>query len=711
MGTPSIGRPRLAFGLFEADLAAGELYRNGRRIPLQEKPFHILALLLERPGEVVTREEVSKQLWPDGTHVDFDEGLDTALRKLRYALGDSAKNPVFIETIPRRGYRFLAPVSNATPNGNQACKDSAPVPASGPGNGEVWTRKAALAVGGIVVLAVISYGVVRWVRRTRALEPRSVQMTRLTNNGQAQGVAISPDGRNVIYARGDDQHQSLWLEDIATSWETEILPLGTGFHGLTVSPDGAAIYFVRADENDPSFKYLYSMPLHGGQVRKLITDVDSPVSFSPDGNQFVYEHCAQPRDDIDVRIANADGSNDRILAVIHGGTGMLYQPGPNWSPDGRTIVVPVVMVKPALRQVLDIISTAEGKIRELYSNDQELGRPVWIAGGTALMFPRRDQATQRFQLWTVSFPDGRAQPLTHDLSDYGIDLDRTRDGRLFVTTATSINSQVWIASAPDLTRARQVTSDTLPLMQIAEAPDGKLLAGSHELSVWMMHSDGSYRIRFSDLQPADEPTSCGNFVVLRVIQSDSMALVRTDKDGSHPVALTRGNVYSPTCSGDKASIFYFTWNQPQMIWRVPVAGGAPERLANALGDQLNSQMALSPDGKFLAYAYTSFGRVPSKGVSIAVMLVGQNFPTKEFPFPGGAFSLRWSPDGKGLEYPVTQNGVSNLWEQPLSGGGPRQITKFADSQIFDFNWTADGRELLLTRGNESQDAILLSRLP
>jgi DNA-binding winged helix-turn-helix (wHTH) protein len=309
METPSIGHSRLAFGLFEADLAAGELYRNGRRIPLQEKPFRILVLLLERPGEVVTRDEVSRELWPDGTHVDFDEGLDTALRKLRYALGDSAQNPVFIETIPRRGYRFLAPVSNVARNGNQAAMDSAPGPAPGPGNGQVWSRKAALAVGGIVVLAVMSYGLVRWVSRAGALEQRPVQMTTLTDNGQVQGVAISPDGRTVIYARGDDQHQSLWLQDIATHRETEILPLGTGFHGLTVSPDGAALYFVRADENDPSFKYLYSMALHGGQIRELITDVDSPVSFSPDGNRFVYEHCAQPRDDIDVRIANADASN------------------------------------------------------------------------------------------------------------------------------------------------------------------------------------------------------------------------------------------------------------------------------------------------------------------------------------------------------------------------------------------------------------------
>ncbi len=98
------------FGLFEADLSSGELYRNGRRVALQEKPFRILVLLLERPGEVVTREELRQELWP-GITVDFGEGLDTALKKLRYALGDSAQNPTFIETIPRRGYRFMATVT------------------------------------------------------------------------------------------------------------------------------------------------------------------------------------------------------------------------------------------------------------------------------------------------------------------------------------------------------------------------------------------------------------------------------------------------------------------------------------------------------------------------------------------------------------------------------------------------------------------------
>src|ERR1700682_1787835 len=113
LGSPSNARQRQRFGLFEADLASGELYKHGRLIHIQEQPFRILAMLLERPGEVVSREEVRKKLWPDGTFVDFDEGLDTALKKLRQALGDSSQNPIFVETIPRRGYRFIGSLRGA----------------------------------------------------------------------------------------------------------------------------------------------------------------------------------------------------------------------------------------------------------------------------------------------------------------------------------------------------------------------------------------------------------------------------------------------------------------------------------------------------------------------------------------------------------------------------------------------------------------------
>jgi len=700
------------FGLFEADLSAGELYRNGRRVALQEKPFRILALLLQRPGEVITREEVRRGLWPEGTFVDFDEGLDTALRKLRYALGDSAQSPTFIETIPRRGYRFIAPVSqgdlsSTVPSDIDTTPSTPPSPPL-----PVHIAKLGYFTVLVVVAVLLAVGYV-FLWRSRARQPAlsGLQVTALTHSGQVQGVAISPDGQYVVYASGAADKQSLWLHEITAQRDLQLVPAGAGFHGLTFSPDSGSIYFVRSDKNDPYFKYLYVTPTRGGPIRKLITDVDSPVSFSPDGTRFVYEHCLQPRDDIELRIANADGSDDRVLTVIHHGSGMFFQPGPNWSPDGRTIAVPVVESGDLQRWVLDVISVADGSSKELFSGARELGRPVWLAGGTALLFPYRESASHRFQLWTVSFPEGSAQPVTHDVSNYGTDLDMAKNSpRFLVTTAAVTSSHIWMAPASDLSQSRQVTSDSVPFRQIAEAFDGKLLVQGDDQAMWMMHTDGSQRFRFTDLQPADSPTRCGRFVILRIFQKDSLALTRFEKDGSHPTVLVRGNLYSPACSADSEFLFYLTGDQPQKIWKVPVMGGNPQYVVDGFGDQFTMILAPSPDGRFLAYGYTNYGRVPSKGWSIAVIPVGGGAPVKQFVVQGTNDSLRWSPSGKALQYLVTQNGVTNLWDQPLAGGKPKQLTQFSSGQIFDFNWSSDHMWLLMTRGSTNTDAVWLSNL-
>jgi cholera toxin transcriptional activator len=132
---PSSARRIVRFGVFEADLAAGELRKQGVRIRLQEQPFQVLAYLLERPGEAVTREELRQKLWPADTFVDFDHSLNTAVNKLREALGDSASSPRYVETLARRGYRFLGPVERAETNKviSAATIDSGPVvPATSP---------------------------------------------------------------------------------------------------------------------------------------------------------------------------------------------------------------------------------------------------------------------------------------------------------------------------------------------------------------------------------------------------------------------------------------------------------------------------------------------------------------------------------------------------------------------------------------------------
>ena len=714
MGASSTRQLSPRFGLFSVDLSSGRLYRSGRKVALQEKPFLILTMLLDRPGELVTRDEIRKQLWPEGTFVDFNEGIDTALKKLRYALGDSALNPTFIETVPRRGYRFIAPVSNGA-NGVASLPEAELQLVPNPADASVSTtpRRYLIALTVILLLSVAGYAIFRKISRSRDVDIRRMQMKKLTDNGQVQAVAISPDGLFLTYARGDDTQQSLWLLEVASHRETEILPDGPGFHGLTFSPDSNILYIVRSDAKDPSFKYLYLLPRQGGTITKVVTDIDSPVSFSPDGKTFVYERCVPPRNYIELKIADADGGNDRLLTTIPNGSAMLFQPGPNWSPDGRHIAVPALLTGSQQRWVLDIVSVTDGSIREIYSSSggQLLGRAVWLPSGNGLLFTHVDNAAGRYQLWTISFPQGHAQPLTHDLADYGWDLDMTRDGRTFAGTTAGVVSHAWLAPASDLSEGHQVNSDALAVTGVAEAPDGKVLVTSSDNSAWVMYTDGSQRTRFTDLEPVLEPESCGRFVLFRTDREDS-AIVRFDLDGSNPTVLAHGEIDSPTCSADGTAIFYYTWNPPQKLWKVPLLGGPPQYLADSLGDLLSLTIAVSPDGKYLVYPYTRFGRVPSEGWKLAIIPVQGGSPIRQFSVPSesGGVRVRWSPNGKGLQYVVTEKGVSNLWEQPLSGGKPKKLTRFTSGRIFSFNWTLDRTGLLMSRGTENRNAVLLTDL-
>jgi eukaryotic-like serine/threonine-protein kinase len=729
MASPHLVSPTLRFGAFELDVSAGKLFKSGIPIKLQPQPMRVLLLLTKSRGQIVKREEIQRCLWGNSTFVDFERGINFSINQIRAVLSDNPEKPRYIETHPRIGYRFIARVSagGQTVPGTTAVADSGHVH-QGPSNvttirsasGEAeetssppipvahWKWLFVLAVAAIALVASVGYVAHRFLSDNRDFDLRDIQMTRLTDNGRVQSIAISPDGRYVAYARRDGDKESLWLRQVSTRSEMQLLPSGTGFHGLTFSPDGNYIYFVRSDEKDPYFKYLYSMPTMGGSARKLITDVDSPVTFSPDGHRFAYEHCMQPRNDIELKIANADGSGEHSLATIHDGSGFLFQPGPNWSRDGRTIAVPVLITNRHQRWVLDVVAVADGSIRELYSSSQEIGRPVWLPREKALIFPHTDEVSHRSQLWTVSYPEGKAQRFTNDLSDYGADLDITSGGETIAAVAGKAVSNVWTAPAANLSAARQLTSDAPATFDIAESFDGKLLTLGEDGMLWMTHTDGSQRARFSDVRNANSPTPCGHFVVFIAVEANTVALIRVDRDGTHPTALARGNLWGPACSGDANFVFYANGEQPQRIWKVPLLGGTPVYVSDILGDQATGVLAISPDGSLLAYPYTQYGRVPSDGWRLAVLSADGGRPVQQLSMPGGMLGVRWSPSGKGLQYVMTQNGAANLWEQPLAGGRPKQLTRFTNGQIFDFNWSLDHTWLLVTRGDINSDAVLLA---
>jgi DNA-binding winged helix-turn-helix (wHTH) protein len=260
------------FGPFEANPQSGELRKNGIRIRLAGQPFRILLMLLESPGELVTRDRLREQIWSDGTFVDFEGGLNAAINKLRRALNDSADNPRYIETVPGRGYRFIGRLE---PSASQ------PIPqAVKPSLSRPWLWVAS-GFAGLAVASLLGWrlhevpdGAADW---------RLTQLT--TDTGISETPALSPDGKLVAYSsdRSSEGQLDLYVKQVAGGQPIRLTFDGAGNTTPNFSPDGGKIAF-RSNRDRGG---IYVIPALGGEARLLAPDGWNP-KFSPDGSQVAY---------------------------------------------------------------------------------------------------------------------------------------------------------------------------------------------------------------------------------------------------------------------------------------------------------------------------------------------------------------------------------------------------------------------------------------
>lgn len=735
MSTSQQPSPLIRFGSFELDAAAAELRKNGTLIKLQPQPLKVLFLLIQHAGQVVMREEIQRCLWSDSTFVDFERGINFSINQIRGALADNADKPRYVETLPRRGYRFIAEVAHqgsakevraahvsvaandpGAAGGNGANASSASesfdpaLPSVAVKTG--WRRWRLVLAGMSVAIAFLAFAglaTYRAVFRNPRISFENLQISELTDEGKAVHVAISPDGRYVAYAVRDAAESGLRVRHVETRSDVQI-PLPDRdrerFLGLTFSPDGNYLYYVQSNKEIASYNYLYKAPVLGGPALLLGKYADTPVSFSPSGQEFAYTQGIADRNILEVRIANADGTGDRLLASIPDGASD-FQPGPAWAPDGRTIAVPVMLRREKVRWVLEAVSVADRSVRELYPYSHEIGRAVWLAHGDALVMMVRDQAG-RGQLWAISYPGRKAVRLTNDLENYQYDLDATRDGKNVAVIATTLASNVWTVQGADASRGRQITSNAGALTQVVAMPLGKVLAGTPDGEMWLMNTDGSDRTPFAIARNAYSPARCGSSVVFNSFHDETTDLIHVDADGLNPTRLFRGDVGPPTCSTDGHSIFFASQIKPYVILRLSSGGGDPIEIAKSPGYEILGRLAISPDGKFVGYAYDE--ALPATGTKLAVIPVSGGALLQTFKVPSDVSDLRWSSDGQRLQYLLTRSGTTNLWEQPVAGGEPKQLTKFTSGRISDFDWSTDGKQLLLARGDTSSNVVLLSHL-
>jgi Tol biopolymer transport system component len=566
---------------------------------------------------------------------------------------------------------------------------------------------AALAVL-VIASTGLAYAIYRFAGRTKpaVIHFQNMKITRLTNEGNVGNAAISPDGKYLAYSVSEGGKRSLWTKHLATDSQTQIVPpVEGGLNPNTFTHDGGYIYYIRRDQQNPQGT-LYQVPVLGGASKKILTNIAFPISLSPDDKQIAFGRYYDDSNEDELLVANADGTNERSLLRPH--PGRLSEAAASWSPDGKTVAVGYGQQDSGGDYiVVALVSVADRTVKLMPTPRWvNIGPIVWFSDGSGLALQAQDQEFGKWQIWQLSYPGGEARRITNDLSSYNGNLTLTAAGNALVTVQGEMTSRIWIAPDGKASSAREVTSRKNGqdgLGGLMWSPDGRVVYGNNiegKKNIWIMNGDGSAAKPLTD-STADsynhlpEVTSDGRYVVFISTRTAQWQLWRTDIDGSNPKQLTqeRDGAGSFCISPDGQWVVYSPF--PSGISKVSIDGGTPTRLI----DKPGGYSQVSPDGRLLAYYF---------GGKITVATFDGGAPIKTFDMPGTSGPLFYfSNDGHSLIYINTQNGVSNLWSQPLDGGAPKQITDFKSDLIWRFAYSRDGKQLALARGSVSRDAVMI----
>src|SRR5438128_7456926 len=271
----------------------------------------------------------------------------------------------------------------------------------------------------VIVAAVAALAYYKNHRGLKGVNAQDLRVERVTRNGKAATAAISPDGQLIAYVLRDGGKQNVMLRERSTEKETQVTPPDAiMYSGLAFSPDGTSLYYTASSKENQLYSYLYEIPLQGGQATRLVEDIDTAVSFSPDGRKFAFVRGVPDKRVNDLVVANADGSDLKVIARRPGQVYVGSLIAPAWSPDGKTILFTNYQ---ANRRFLLAVAPDGSGLRELYKSHDDLGRPQWLPDGGGVLVPVREgNLGARGQIWKVDFHSGRSERLTNDPRDYSL---------------------------------------------------------------------------------------------------------------------------------------------------------------------------------------------------------------------------------------------------------------------------------------------------
>jgi Tol biopolymer transport system component/DNA-binding winged helix-turn-helix (wHTH) protein len=682
---------RIRFGEFTADLSSQELFRAGAPVRLPNQSFVVLATLLERPGQLVTREELRARVWPDNRVVEFEQGLNAVINRLREALGDDADNPAYVETLPRRGYRFIGRVETGAPEtpGTELPKAERAFP---------WTIAAAfLVIAGSLAL---------WRLRGES-EPRLAMVTPLTSLvGEERMPALSPDGRKVVFAWNGESSEirgfDLYLKPVDSELRVRLTRSPANAISAAWSPDGTRLAFARSSERDGG---IFLIPATGGAERKLASASFAQESlmqpaWSPDGKTLAY-----------AAIDDSGSQTIRLLSLGEPGSGPLthappcwHAGAPAWSHDGTTLAF-VCMTSIAVYEI-HLAEPRSGdeprRIAKLQGFPQGL---AWPADRERLLVA--NDSGDGGGVWQLELDGTLLRPEIME-ETMGSGLSATR-GRIAYSRARQI-IEIWhMEIVPRGSRSKKWIVSTREQLTPQYSPDASRIAfqsnrsGSPE--IWIADADGGNAVRLTSfngpLTGAPSWCSDGRRLAFDSRESGTSAIYIVDTLERVPrrVETSQSNLALPVWSADCQ--WLLASDGRAALYRVPAQGGEAQRFTS----QRSYQAAVVGDRVIFNVAEPS-------GVTLWMKPLAGG---EETPLPGLprlSYADAWTANDFAIYYTDTSRTPVVLHRYAFAGATPEIIAGLPNSPTplggLGLAASRDGKSLLYTHTADAQSDLVLA---
>ncbi|HVF30112.1 MAG TPA: winged helix-turn-helix domain-containing protein [Pyrinomonadaceae bacterium] len=705
------GRHLYQIGEFQLNTEEGVLLRDGEPVAITPKMFDVLNLLVSNRGRIVGKDELLDTVWA-GSIVE-EGNLAVTIRLLRKVLGDDAHTPRYIQTVARRGYRFVGPVEKIRANGKSEARSETASPAGAAtanlsSNPSILSdrvrRPVFIFLVGLIVLFTVSSGALYfWQSRSRPLSDglSFLRVERLSDTGNSSGVSISPDGKLIAYSSFEGGKSVIWLRQLTTGKSVQIASgLNDTINGLSFSRDGEFLYYYHS--RGGGFSDLSKISILGGTSTKIFSNVHAAGSFSPDGRKFAF---VRFNDGVSsMAVANSDGTGENVVLTLPKGQSIVSV---DWAPQGNSIAYAAGKFPSRERDFaimeLDLVTGAERPLTEFKWNS--VGGLHWLEDNSGIMANGRESAEGVDQVWLVRFPSGEARQISFDSTSLFL-RGATSDLSKIIATRRSKESRLWIGRSDDAT---SVTPYSPAESDVAWANDSSVIfpaLDTLKTDIWTVNPDGTNRRQLTNTDAVERlpvVSPDGKYLVYVGSRDGKQNIWRSGSGGGDATQLTNGEgEHYPTFTPDGKYVL-FNSVADGSLKKVPVDGGDAEVVFSGRA----FRVAASPDGSSFAYV-----GLKDTTRTLFIRSLTDGGLLRELPVEGRQVSptrVVWADDGKSIVYlAADQAKIGNLYRLRLDDLTSEKLTNFDAEEIFDFAFSPDGNRIALVRGNWVHNAVFLT---